>query len=94
MLFISSANAIEESDFIDSQRDLHKISLEEAINMALEGNIELKEIMVEGVILAKGERNLTKFDKKNINKYLDDKISFNQLLIRIFSNYYEIKNQK
>lgn len=58
------------------------------------GNIELKEIMVEGVILAKGERNLTKFDKKNINKYLDDKISFNQLLIRIFSNYYEIKNQK
>lgn len=47
-------------------------------------NLELKEIMIEGVILAKGERNLTKFDKKNISKYLDDKISFNQLLRRIF----------
>ena len=43
MLFVSSANAIEEADFIDAQSDLHKISLEEAINMALEGNIELQE---------------------------------------------------
>ena len=47
-------------------------------------NLELKEIMIEGVILAKGERNLTKFDKKNITKYLDGKITFNQLLRRIF----------
>ena len=47
-------------------------------------NLELKEIMIEGVILAKGEENLTKFDRKNITKYLDDKISFNQLLRRIF----------
>ena len=43
MLFVSSANAIEEASFVDSQSDLHKISLEEAINMALEGNIELQE---------------------------------------------------
>lgn len=54
--------------------------------------LELKEIMIEGVILAKGERHLTKFDKKNITKYLYGKISFNQLLRRIFSNCYEIKN--
>ena len=47
-------------------------------------NLELKEIMIEGVILAKGERNLTKFDKRNIAKYLDAKISFNQLLRKIF----------
>ena len=47
-------------------------------------NLELKEIMIEGVILAKGEGNLTKFDKRNIIRYLDDKISFNQLLRRIF----------
>lgn len=49
-------------------------------------NFELKEIMIEGVILAKGEENLTKFDKKNINKYLYGKISFNQLLKRIYVN--------
>ena len=55
-------------------------------------DIELKEIMVEGLIESLGEENLTKFDKKNINKYLDGKITFNKLLRRIFSNYYEIKN--
>ena len=47
-------------------------------------NLELKEIMIEGIILAKGEENLTEFDEKNIFKYLDGKISFNQLLRRIF----------
>ena len=47
-------------------------------------NIELKEIMVEGLIESLGEENLTKFDKRNITRYLDDKISFNQLLRRIF----------
>ncbi len=47
-------------------------------------NLELKEIMIEGVILAKGEENLTNFDKRNIIKYLNGKISFNQLLRRIF----------
>ena len=47
-------------------------------------DIELKEIMVEGLIESLGEENLTKFDRKNITKYLDDKISFNQLLRRIF----------
>ena len=47
-------------------------------------NIELKEIMVEGLIESLGEENLTKFDKRNITRYLDDKISFNQLLKRIF----------
>ncbi len=48
------------------------------------GNIELKEIMVAGLIESLGEENLTKFDKRNITKYLEDKISFNQLLRRIF----------
>lgn len=55
-------------------------------------NTELKEIIIEGLIESLGEENLTKFDKRNIIRYLDDKISFNQLLRRIFSNYYEIKN--
>ena len=45
---------------------------------------ELKETLIETIILAKGEENLTKFDKKNLTKYLEDKISFNQLLRRIF----------
>ena len=45
---------------------------------------ELKETLIETIILAKGEENLTKFDKRNITKYLEDKISFNQLLKRIF----------
>lgn len=55
-------------------------------------NLELKELMVEGLIESLGEENLTKFDKRNIIRYLENKISFNQLLRRIFSNYYEIKN--
>ncbi len=57
-------------------------------------NIEIKEIMIEGLIESLGEENLSKFDKRNITRYLEDKISFNQLLRRIFSNYYEIKNSK
>lgn len=47
-------------------------------------NLELKELMVEGLIESLGEENLTKFDKRNIFKYLEGKISFNQLLRRIF----------
>lgn len=47
-------------------------------------NLELKELMVEGLIENLGEENLTKFDKRNIFKYLKGKISFNQLLRRIF----------
>ena len=47
-------------------------------------NIEIKEIMIEGLIESLGEENLSKFDKRNITRYLDDKISFNQLLRRIF----------
>lgn len=47
-------------------------------------NLELKEIMVEGLIENLGEENLTKFDKRNITRYLNEKISFNQLLRRIF----------
>ena len=55
-------------------------------------NLELKELMVEGLIESLGEENLSKFDKRNITRYLEDKISFNQLLRRIFTNYYETKN--
>ena len=47
-------------------------------------NLELKELMVKGLIESLGEENLTKFDKRNLIRYLDDKISFNQLLKRIF----------
>ena len=47
-------------------------------------NLDLKEINIDALIVAKGEENLTKFDKKNITKYLDGKITFNQLLRRIF----------
>lgn len=55
-------------------------------------NLELKELMVEGLIESLGEENLSKFDKRNITRYLEDKISFNQLLRRIFTSYYETKN--
>ena len=47
-------------------------------------NLELKELMVEGLIESLGEENLTKFDKRNIIRYLENKISFDQLLRRIF----------
>ena len=39
----ASTWAIDSSDLAHSESDRHKISLEEAINMALEGNIELQE---------------------------------------------------
>ena len=56
-------------------------------------NLELKEINNSALILAKGEENITKFDKKNINKFLDGKISFNQLLRRILkSSIYKSEN--
>ena len=47
-------------------------------------NLELKELMLEGLIEILGEENLTKFDKRNITRYLENKISFDQLLRRIF----------
>ena len=43
MLSILESYAIEQTEANDSASVLHKISLEDAINMALEGNIELQE---------------------------------------------------
>lgn len=43
MLSISESYAIEQTKANDPASVLHKISLEDAINMALEGNIELQE---------------------------------------------------
>lgn len=50
-------------------------------------NLNLKEINIDALILAKGERNLTKFDKRNITRYLDDEISFNQLLKMVLKKF-------
>lgn len=47
-------------------------------------NLEFKIVNIIVLKETKGEENLTKFDKKNITKYLDGKITFNQLLRRIF----------
>ena len=49
-------------------------------------NIKIKEININVLIETKGEENLTKFDKKNITKYLDGKISFNQLIKRLLND--------
>lgn len=43
ILSVLKAYAIEENTSIESGAELYKISLEEAINMALDGNIELQE---------------------------------------------------
>lgn len=51
---------------------------------------ELKMTFIESIILAKGEKNLTKFDKKNLTKYLNGSINENQLLRRIFNKTWKI----
>ncbi len=48
---------------------------------------ELKETLIETIILAKGEENLTKFDKRNIIRYLENKISFDQLLKMVLKKF-------
>ena len=50
-------------------------------------NLELKELMVEGLIESLGEENLTKFDKRNVIRYLENKISFNQLLKMVLKKF-------
>ena len=50
-------------------------------------NLELKEIMIEGLIESLGEENLTKFHKRDIARYLEDKISFNQCHIWVKKGY-------
>ena len=46
---------------------------------------EFKMTFVESIILAKGEENLAKFDKKNLTKYMKGTIGEDQLLRRIFN---------